>query len=92
MIEIRFDRNCTQWDSDMEYNTIFMSHIIKHYKLSYDLHCLNDIYERLGLKKTIAGYKKIWDGPIEIKYEKFNDHIIINIVTEPMKESRDEQT
>ncbi len=82
-MKIRFDKDCINWDDSIEYNECFINVIVGYFKADNGLHCLNDIYDAIGLSKTIAGYSCIWNGPIEISYEKFDDHIDIEIKTMP---------
>ena len=49
----------------------------------------------MGITRIKSGFDFVWDGPIEMTYEThgdiwFQDHIVINIVTEPMKEGKNE--
>lgn len=88
MINIIFDNSCLCWNKGMDYNLMFVIHLIDNYKKVYGLHCLNDIYDDLGITRIKSGFDFVWDGPIEMTYEEFNDHIVINIITEPMKEDK----
>lgn len=95
MIPIIFDKSCLCWNKSMDYNLMLVIHLIDHYKKVYGLHCLNDIYDDLGITRIKSGFDFVWDGPIEMTYEThgdiwFQDHIVINIVTEPMKEGKNE--
>ena len=80
---IKFDKHCINWDDNMYYNECFIETVIRYYSTVDRLHCLNDIFDTIGLSKTIAGYSVVWDGPIKLSYEKFDDHFDIKIETMP---------
>lgn len=84
----RFDKDAIMWDTDMHTNELLIKTINAHLKCLTGLHSLNDIFDAFGIERKISGYGMIFDGPIELAYEKFDDHFDINVLTDPIEINR----
>jgi len=81
----RFDKDAIMWDTDMHINELLIKTINGHLKTLTGLHSLNDIFDAFGIERNLFGFGMVFDGPIELEYEKYDDHFDINVLTDPIE-------